>query len=110
MIVAENQIRMDTGKLLGIKKWTPPETVKQVRSFLGFCNFYRKFIGRYAEISKPLTELTRTETPFIWNEERQQAFDTLKAKGMEAPLPQTPNPTKQCILQTNPSKNPQRPA
>src|SRR4030088_1714319 len=86
MIVAENQIRMHTGKLLGIKKWTPPTMVKQVRSFLGFCNFYRKFIGHYAEISKPLTELTKKDEPFIWNEEWNKAFETLKDKFMEAPV------------------------
>src|ERR1700744_4063152 len=66
MIISWNQIRMDTSKLLGIKKWTPPTTVKQVRSFLGFCNFYRKFIGHYAEISKPLTELTKKDEQFVW--------------------------------------------
>ena len=104
MVIRHNKIKMDKTKLKGIEDWEEPKTVKQVRSFLGFCNFYRKFIGHYAEISKPLTELTRKEEPFIWNEERQQAFDTLKAKFMEAPVLHMPDPTKQFILQTDASK------
>jgi len=48
MIISEDQIKMDPAKLEGIKDWPSPTTVKQVRSFLGFGNFYRKFIGHYA--------------------------------------------------------------
>jgi len=51
MIICENQIKMDPAKLEGIKNWPSPTTVKQVRSFLGFGNFYRKFIGHYADIA-----------------------------------------------------------
>jgi len=51
MIVSENQIKMDPAKLEGIRNWPAPTTVKQVRSFLGFENFYRKFIGHYADIA-----------------------------------------------------------
>jgi hypothetical protein len=104
MIISHNQIRMDTSKLMGIKEWTPPTTVKQVRSFLGFCNFYRKFIGHYAEISKPLTELTKKTEAFVWTEERNQAFESLKEKFMEEPVLMMPDPTKQFILETDASK------
>jgi len=40
---------MDAAKLAGIKQWPAPQTIKQVQSFLGFMNFYRRFIGKYAE-------------------------------------------------------------
>jgi len=50
MIVSENQIKMDLAKLKEIRDWPTPITVKQVRSFLGFGNFYRKFIRHYADI------------------------------------------------------------
>jgi hypothetical protein len=104
MIIRYNQIRMDGTKLKGIKTWPEPKTVKDVRSFLGFCNFYRKFIGHYAEISKPLTELTKKDEPFVWNEIRQEAFDTLKSKFLEEPVLVMPDPMKQFILQTDASK------
>ncbi len=64
MIVKEGKIMMDPVKLAGISKWPEPKTVKQVRSFLGFANFYRKFIGNYTEIVAALTELTKKTVPF----------------------------------------------
>ena len=51
MIITENQIKMDPVKLAGIADWPVPTSVKQVRSFLGFGNFYRRFIGHYASIA-----------------------------------------------------------
>jgi len=59
-----NEISMDPTKLAGIKDWISPKTVKGVRSFLGFSNFYQKFIGKYAEITKPLNELTKKTKVF----------------------------------------------
>ena len=58
LIISEGQVCMDAAKLAGIKSWPAPTTVKQTRSFLGFCNFYRKFIGHYTELSKSLMNLT----------------------------------------------------
>ena len=51
MIVTENTIKMDTIKLAGIRDWPTPTTVKQVRSFLGFGNYYRKFISGFAHLT-----------------------------------------------------------
>jgi len=51
MIVSENQIKIDLAKLEGIRNWPALTTVKQVQSFLGFGNFYRKFIRYYADIA-----------------------------------------------------------
>ena len=48
---------MDPAKLNGIKEWPVPTTVKQVRSFLGFGNFYRRFIRNFSEITHPLNDL-----------------------------------------------------
>ena len=52
MIIKENQILIEPMKLAGIQDWPTPSTVKQVRSFLGFSNFYRRFIGHYSELAK----------------------------------------------------------
>jgi len=51
IIISNNQIKMDPAKLEGIRDWLTPITVKQVQSFLGFRNFYRKFITHYADIA-----------------------------------------------------------
>lgn len=63
-IIEHDKISMDPAKVQGIIKWPAPVTVKQTRSFLGFGNFYRKFIRGYSEIVKPLNELLKKDTAF----------------------------------------------
>ncbi|ESK81801.1 reverse transcriptase-rnase h-integrase [Moniliophthora roreri MCA 2997] len=66
MVITPGHISMDETKLAGIKDWEAPKTIKGVRSFLGFVNFYRKFIGKYTELARPLHELTKKDTKFEW--------------------------------------------
>src|ERR1700756_4732887 len=104
LIISEGQIRMDAAKLAGIKQWPEPTTVKQVRSFLGFANFYRKFIGHYSELARPLNSLTKKDIKFEWTEECQKAFDTLKEKFLKEPVLKMIDTTKQFVLETDASK------
>ncbi|GLB40088.1 putative DNA RNA polymerase [Lyophyllum shimeji] len=60
-IVSSKSVQMDPKKLQTISKWPIPRTVKQIQQFLGFTNFYRRFIHRYGEICLPLTNLTTNE-------------------------------------------------
>ena len=69
---------MDPIKLAGIQDWPTPSTIKQVRSFLGFGNFYQKFISHYSNIAKPLNDLTKKDKKFEWTNECQESFDALK--------------------------------
>ena len=56
-IISKNGIEMNPKKIEAIVKWPEPSTVTEVRSFLGFCNYYRKFMYKYAQIAKPLYKL-----------------------------------------------------
>ena len=69
---------MDLIKVEGIKTWPKPAKVKDVRSFLGFCNFYRLFIPSFSKIAKPLNELTCKDVPFIWEDKHEAAFNNLQ--------------------------------
>ena len=69
-----------------LQNYPPPRNVTQTRSFLGFTNFYRKFIKDYGNIAKPLHNLTKKETKFIWTDECQKAFETLKTMVTTSPL------------------------
>ena len=93
-IISSDQVQMDPIKLKGISNWPAPSTIKETRKFLGFCNFYRKFIKDYAKITSPINQLVKKNTKFIWTEEAQKAFDKLKKKFEEKPILITPNPTK----------------
>ena len=91
-IVSKNGIATDPKKIQDVENWPTPATVTDVRSFLGFTNYYRKFILRYAQVSKPLHELTAGENaskkhqPIIWTKEHQEAFEKLKSLSLKAPI------------------------
>ena len=71
MIITPDKIAMDPTKLAGIQDWPAPTNVKAVRSFLGFVNFYRRFIGHFAEAGRPLNELTMKDKVFEWTDDCQ---------------------------------------
>jgi RNase H-like domain found in reverse transcriptase/Reverse transcriptase (RNA-dependent DNA polymerase) len=86
MIISYNQVHMDPAKVAAITEWPMPKTIKDVQSFLGFSNFYHHFILDFSKLSKPLTELTRKDTPFSWTSEQQTAFNTLKHRFTTTPI------------------------
>ncbi|GBC54389.2 enzymatic polyprotein, putative [Rhizophagus irregularis DAOM 181602=DAOM 197198] len=102
-IVGNGRLRPDEKKIEKVQGIKEPETVKEVRSFLGLCSYYRKFVENFSKIAKPLTSLVKKETEFIWGEEQQKAFDTLKEKLTKYPILQYPNYEKEFILITDAS-------
>src|SRR6267378_8343233 len=77
---------MDAAKLTGIQDWPKPKTIKQVRSFLGFGNFYRCFIRKFSEVAQPLNKLLRKDKAFEWNNAAQASFEELKRRFTEEPV------------------------
>ena len=75
MIVKPGQLAMDPVKLNGIAQWPTPSKVKDIRSFLGFTNFYHQFIPNYSTLARPLINLTKKNLPWNWTSSQQQAFD-----------------------------------
>ena len=94
MILEKGKVSMDPTKLIGIHKWPELKTTKQVQSFLGFGNFYRKFIRVYLNITRPMNELLQKNKEFKWTPEAQAAFDELKKRFTEELVLMWPNPTK----------------
>ena len=69
---------MDPAKVSAILDWPTPKSVKEVQSFLGFANFYIKFIMHYSSLTYPLATLTRKAVKFSWSLEADAAFRTLQ--------------------------------
>ena len=104
MIISENKIAMDPVKVKGILDWPEPTTVKDVRSFLGFGNFYRRFIDHFSEIARPLNALTKKDARWEWTTECQKAFDTLKQRFATAPVLQMPDVAKPFVVESDASQ------
>ena len=94
---------MDPAKVSAVTSWPVPETRKQLQRFLGFANFYRRFIRGFSSIASPLSTLTSSKTSFHWTEEVQGVFDTLKTRFSTAPILQIPKPERQFIVEVDAS-------
>ncbi len=88
-ILGQTHIKMDPQKLVTVRDWPPPQSIKQVQSWLGFTNFYRRFVQGYARIAAPLNALTKkTSSPsrFVLTPEGLASFERLKESLLEAPV------------------------
>ena len=85
-VVSQQGISMDPSKVQTVLNWQIPRSVRDVQCFLGFANFYRKFIKNYSNIVMPLTEMTRKNKPFTWSSSAAKAFENLKRAFTSAPI------------------------
>jgi hypothetical protein len=102
-VISPKGLRMDEEKIRTIREWQEPRNIKGIQSFLGFANFYRRFIKDYSRITTPLTRLTRKDIPWEWGDRQQQAFDTLKEAMMTEPILQHFDPAKSVTIETDAS-------
>ena len=103
LIISVDGIRMDPAKIKAIMEWNTPTNLKHVRSFIGFCNFYRRFIKSFSKIAKPLNALAKKNTVFAWDSACDVAFRELKSRVLEAPILCHFDREKQCYLETDSS-------
>ena len=103
VIVGKGRVKMDPVKVKGITEWPTPTKVKELRSFLGFGNYYKDFISDYSCIARPLHELTKKNVQWHWDKPQITAFETLKDKFTSYPVLRNPDPDKRYILDTDAS-------
>jgi hypothetical protein len=84
-IISKDGIRTDPKKIDAVRKWPKPTTLTDLRSFLGFCNFYRRFVRDYSKIATPLINLTK-KTPWRWTDAQDDAFEQLKTAMTTTPV------------------------
>ena len=102
-VVSRDGVQTDPEKIQAVSEWPVPCSVKEVRSFLGFANYYRRFIEGFSTVAAPLHHLTNKDVTFKWIEECQIAFDTLKQKLVDSPLLSYPVADTTFILDTDAS-------
>jgi hypothetical protein len=85
IIDTQEGISMDPEKVAAIREWAAPTTIKGIRGFIGFANYYRDFIQDFSSIVRPLTALTKKDIVFEWSPECEDAFQTLKTRFLDGP-------------------------
>ncbi|SPC63566.1 related to transposon-encoded proteins with TYA, reverse transcriptase, integrase domains in various combinations [Ustilago sp. UG-2017b] len=105
-VVSDQGVSMDPSKTEVITNWPVPKSTHDVQVFLGFCNFYRKFIPQYSRTAYPLTQLLRKEaqsTPFAWNHAAQHAFEQLRSSFNTDTILRHFDPARPIIVETDAS-------
>ncbi len=101
VIVSEQDLRMNSSKMIVIVNWTTSINLKEIQSFVRFVNFYRHFIRNFFKLVKSFTQLTRKDMSFVWNEVCVQAFRNLKKQISFASVLRHFNLKHQTILKIN---------
>lgn len=102
-IVGTDGIEVDPEKISVVRNWKTPTTVRGIQSFLGFCNFYRRFMQNYSRIARPLSRLTSKNVPFIFDHTCEKSFKELKARLLSAPVLVHYRPDRSTRLETDSS-------
>jgi len=86
LVISENKVEIDPVKVAGVRDWPTPENRTNVQAFIGFVNFYYRFIQDFSTIARPLFDLTRSDKAWNWDTKEQDAFECLKAAVTTAPV------------------------
>lgn len=86
LVIWHQQVAMDPIKVKAVTEWPMPTNLKEVRAFVGFANFYRRFIQNFSKLAHPLHDLTKKDVLFVWGQSQEEAFKTLKSAFTSEPI------------------------
>ena len=102
-VVSSKGISTNPEKIKAVKDWPQPQSLSELRSYLGLCSYYRRFIRNFSTIAHPLCQLMEKNTPFLWSHDCDIPFESLKHALISSPLLSYPTPGDPFILDTDAS-------
>ncbi|KAH0604570.1 uncharacterized protein H6S33_006947 [Morchella sextelata] len=102
-LISGEGVTMATDKTKAIQEWKTPTSVYDIKVFLGFANFYRRFIRDYSKVVSPMMNLLKKDAQFVWTPAADHAFNQLKETFTTAPILKHFDPERACILETDAS-------
>ncbi|GBG68215.1 hypothetical protein CBR_g2766 [Chara braunii] len=103
-VISADGLSPEASKVVAVREWPQPQTVRDIRSFMGLASYYRKFIRNFSSIATPLTNLLAKDVPFRWSTTCQLAFSRLKKALTQTLVLKLPDPTLPFVLTTNASQ------
>ena len=94
---------LEEKKVMDVRNWPTPKNLKELKGFIGFCNFYRRFIKNFSIVARPLHDLDKKGVPWKWDKEQQTAFDKIKNMILSEPCLAHANLDETFRLQTDAS-------
>ncbi|GJP75082.1 hypothetical protein CLOP_g5577 [Closterium sp. NIES-67] len=102
-MVSAQGVHVDPKKIEDVRTWKTPENVKELQQFLGFANYYNRFVPQYAKLAAPLTNLLTKNTPYKWESKHQEAVEQLKQALTTAPVLILPDPERDYVIEADAS-------
>lgn len=102
-LITNEGIKPDPRKYEAVTKYPTPINAEEVKRFVAFCNYYRRFIQNFASIARPLNALSKKGVEFVWTKECEDAFISLKNKLINPPILKYPNYDETFIVTTDAS-------
>ncbi|GJP44027.1 hypothetical protein CLOM_g3420 [Closterium sp. NIES-68] len=102
-MVSAQGVHVDPKKIEAVRTWKTPENVKELQHFLGFANYYNRFVPQYVKIASPLTNLLKKKTPYKREPQHQEAMEQPKQALTSAPVLILPDPERDCVIEANAS-------
>jgi len=90
LVISENKVSMDPVKVMEVREWPTPENKIDIQAFLGFMNFYQRFIRDFSTKAQPLFDLTCSKQVWTWSRKEQVAFEDLKMAVTTTPVLMSP--------------------
>ena len=104
-MVSGNGISVDPAKVEAVSNWSRPTNVSEIRSFLGLASYYRRFVEGFSKLASPLTQLTRKNMKYHWNDDCEKSFQELKHRLVTAPILSIPTGSGGFVVYSDASKN-----
>ncbi|GJP56376.1 hypothetical protein CLOM_g15431 [Closterium sp. NIES-68] len=102
-MVSAQGVHVDPKKIEAVRTWKTPENVKELQQFLGFANYYNRFVPQYAKIAAPLTNLLKKNMPYKWEPKHQEVVEQLKQALTSAPVLILPDPERDYVIEADAS-------
>ncbi|GJP80145.1 hypothetical protein CLOP_g10371 [Closterium sp. NIES-67] len=102
-MVRAQGVHVDPKKIKAVRTWKTPENVTELQQFLGFANYYNRFVPQYAKIATPLTNLLKKNTPYKWDPRHQEAVEQLKQALPSALVLMLPDPKRDYVIEADAS-------
>jgi hypothetical protein len=103
-VLSAKGVAVDPSKIEVVSKWQSPKFVTEIRSFLGLVGYYHRFIENFSKIAKPMTELLKSNTPYVWSEKCEASFQELKTRLTTTLVLTLPDASKDFVMYCDASR------